>query len=97
MSTEAIALIGGLLVPVLVAILTKLNASRAVKAISNAFLSAVAAWIATVMPGSPISWKQAGISILTAWGVSTLSYYGFWKPTGITSSVASQTENFGVG
>jgi len=97
MNRETIALIGGLILPILVAALTKIDAKPAVKAVVNGLLAAVAGWIATVIPGQPITWQQAVTTIGIAWVASTASYFGLWKPTGVEGAVAQATSTFGVG
>lgn len=97
MTSQTIAVIGGIVLPLLVAIVTRADAPPAVKAVVNGLLAAVAAWVATVIPGTPIDLKSALVTIGIAWGTSIASYFGLWKPSGVTDAVASATSNFGVG
>ena len=59
MTSQTIAVIGGIVLPLLVAIVTRADAPPAVKAVVNGLLAAVAAWVATVIPGTPIDLKSA--------------------------------------
>lgn len=97
MSANEMAVFTGLFVPVLVALLTKLNASKTVKIVTNAGLSAIAGYLSTLMPGQSVSWKDAAITISIAWAISTCSYLGLWKHSGITDQIAEVTPNFGLG
>ena len=94
--TQVIAMVSGVLIPILVALLTKLRAPSSTKAIANAFLSAVAGALATVIPGD-FSWTTFGIAALSAWAVSVSSHFGLWKPTGTTNTVQEATADVGLG
>ncbi len=91
-------LIFGVVIPLLVGLVTRLNASGGVKAVLNAGLSALAGvvsvWIE--LDGSLVL-KTALISFLSTWGISILTYYGLYKPTGVTASLQSATARFGIG
>lgn len=94
--TQVIAMISGVLIPLLVALLTKLKAPSSTKAIVNALLSAIAGALATVIPGE-FSWSVFAIAALSAWAVSVSSHYGLWKPTGTSTAVQGATADVGVG
>jgi hypothetical protein len=89
----------GILVPILVALLTKRFASPALKAILNLVLSAVAGVVAPLLTGDtlPSSFSALFTGILNAFVISIIAYYGVLKPTGVTGAIAGATENFGVG
>lgn len=97
MTDQTLSILTGIVVPLLVAVVVKIDAPPAVKAITNALLAGVAAWLATVIPGTTLSWKTAITSIGIAWASSVISYFGLWKPTGATDSIAGATSNFGIG
>mgnify|MGYP003328644912 CR=1 FL=1 len=97
MTAQTLAILTGVVVPLLVAAVTRIDAPPAVKAIVNALLSAVAAWLANVIPGTPLSWKTAITTIGIAWASSVVAYFGLWKPTGVEGKVANATKGFGVG
>ncbi len=96
--TTLIALISGVIIPLLVGVVTKINASSGVKAIANAALSALAGALALVLPdGSDFVWRGFLVNFGLAWAISVSTYYGFWKPTGTSDTVQEATGNFGVG
>jgi hypothetical protein len=94
--TQVIAMISGVLIPILVALLTKLRASSKLKAMANAILCAVSGALSTVIPGA-FSWKPFAVAALSTWAVSVATYYGLWKPTGVTQATASATAGVGIG
>lgn len=87
----------GTLCPILVALLTKINAPSAVKAVLNALLACLAALLALAI-------KQQGHIDLYGWGVAfaqafiaaTASYAGLWRHI-VAPQVANATANFGIG
>jgi hypothetical protein len=89
----------GVLVPLIVALITKRFASSAVKSIANVVLSALAGVVAPVIAGDkvPNSIGELFNAILNAFIVSIVAYYGLFKPTGATAAVASGTAGFGIG
>jgi hypothetical protein len=89
----------GVLVPLLVALITKRFASSAVKSIANLVLSAVAGVVAPIIAGDklPNSIGEVFNAILNAFIVSIVAYYGLFKPTGAADAVASSTAGFGLG
>ena len=99
LDAQMVALLGGVVVPLLVGVLTKSHASDGVKAVVNALLSALAGVIATFTQDGLFhaSLKTLVITILSAWGTSIISYYGLFKPTGVAGTVAAATSNFGIG
>lgn len=97
-TTEALSLIAGVLIPLLVGVITKMRASEGLKAIVNAGLSAVAGALTAVLASTgAVRWQSVVISILSTWIVSVASHYGFWKPTGASQAVQSVAPTFGLG
>lgn len=98
LNVQALAVIGGLIVPLITAIVTKDVASRAIRAWCTAILSAIAGGIA-------VATQTAGHIVLGNWvyGIfmsfvtAIATYYGFWKPTGTAPAISSATSNFGIG
>lgn len=91
-----LALLGGVIVPILVGLLTKLNASSGVKAVLNLGLTALAAALATVNE-IDFEWRVFLVNWFVSWAVSVATYYGFYKPTTISTQVQTSTANFGIG
>jgi len=91
-----LALVSGVIVPLLVGVLTKLNASSGVKAVLNLGLSALAAGLATANE-IDFTWKPFLVNFAFTWVVSVATYYGFWRPTEVSTKVQEATAEFGVG
>lgn len=89
------ALLTGVIVPILVGILTKLDASSGLKAIFNFGLTALGTGLVTYNQTN-WSWKAFAINFGFGWVVSVATYYGFYKPTTIAPKVASATSSFGI-
>lgn len=96
---QLLAIVGGIVVPLVVGFVTKLHATSAVKAIVNLALSAVTGAIATLTTngGHIGNWKSFLVSIAVTFGTSIMSYYGFWKPTTVSTQIQNKTANFGIG
>lgn len=91
-------LVLGVAIPLLVGLVTKLRASSGTKAVMNAGLSAVAGGLGAALAASGrVDLKTVLLGVLTTWGTSILTYYGLWKPTGVSSNLQEVTANIGVG
>ena len=100
LDAQTISFLCGVLIPLIVGVLTKVNASAGLKAVVNALLSALAGAFATFSQTgltSDVDWKTLVISVLSVWIVSVATYYGIWKPTGVAGTVGVKTGRFGVG
>lgn len=91
-----LTLLSGVLVPLLVGILAKLNASSVVKSVLNLGLTAAGTLLA-VANETDFDWKVFLVNWSVAWVVSVATYYGFYKPSGVSGAVQEKTANFGVG
>lgn len=97
LDSQAIAMIAGLVIPLLVGLVTKINASGGLRAVLNAFFSAVAGAIAVI--GTDLERAELRtfvVAIVSTWIVSVATYYGVWKPTGVAGSVIDATGRFGL-
>lgn len=94
--TQLLALLAGVLVPLLVGVLTKISAPSGLKAILNAALSALGAALAQIVPGHFV-FKAFLIVWATTWVVSVATHYGLYKPTGVSQAVQSSTATVGIG
>lgn len=87
--------------PLVVAWLTKKQASDAVKAVINLLAVAVASVIALIWNGSPdgtpVTWQVVAATFMSALIASIVAYKGVWKPLTITGKIATATRNFGFG
>lgn len=92
-----ISIIIGTLIPILVGFLTKLDAPAGLKAVVNAFISAVSGALVTILEnGGAFVPREALVAIGSTWVVSIATYYGLWKPTGVSERVQSSTASFGL-
>lgn len=97
-NTELLSVLGGTLIPLLVGLLTKDHAPRAVKSVGLAGLAAVAGAASTaVAGGGNIVWQDYAVSITVTWVSAVATYYGLWEPTGVAPKVQQVTGRFGVG
>lgn len=88
----------GLLVPLAVGVLAKSSASSTIKALLNLGLSAVTGALASYVQaknGVDLGVFVQGIAL--TWGISILSYYGLYRPTGTAQTVQAKTASFGIG
>lgn len=90
------ALLTGVIIPLLVGLLSKLNASSGLKAIFNFGLSAASSLLITVNE-TTFELKPFLINWAFTWAISVATFYGLWKPTGVSNQVQEKTANFGVG
>lgn len=89
-------LLAGVIVPLLVGLLTKLNASSALKSILNLGLTAAGSLLA-VANEATFQWKLFVTNWAIAWVVAVATYYGFYKPSGVSGQVQESTAGFGLG
>lgn len=90
--------IAGVIIPFLVAAITKLNASSQVKALSNLVLSGVAAAVDLVLAANGhVDVRAVVIAFGTVVFASGASYHGVTKPLGLTGAVAESTADKGIG
>jgi hypothetical protein len=95
-NTQLLTLLGGVVVPIVVGILTKAQAPSGLKAIVNAALTALTSVLALVVPAT-FEWKAFFIAWATAWVISVATHFGLYKPTGVSAAVQSSTATLGLG
>lgn len=93
---QTISILVGFVIPLLVGLLSRLNAPRHVKAILNFALSAAAAALSGIIPDQ-FYWSGFIVTFALTWATSIASYYGLLKPSGVAGSVAEKTASFGIG
>src|SRR5688572_20598191 len=91
------AFLGGTIVPILVGLLTKLNAPPALRGLVNLILSAVAGLVAVAVTQDGVLDKASVVAGFMALVASVGTYYGVLKPMGVTGAVQRATANFGLG
>lgn len=89
-----LVLLASTVVPFLVGLVVKTNASSRFKAVANTVLSALAGGLAVAIAADG---KVVLAAVLTAMLQTVIgsnaTYHGIWKPTGIAASVAGVTGN----
>lgn len=93
----ALNFLGGVFIPLLVAVLTRSSASRGLKAVLNALLSLAAGLVATAIATDGLLEMQTVVSVGITWVTSVATYYGLLKPSGVAPLLADATKNFGLG
>lgn len=98
MNTLTLTLLVGTVIPLLVAVVTKANASPGVKAFVNVVLTAAAgAATALLASNGGLPWQQVVIAAFATYVASGTSYNHLWKPTGVAPSIASAFPQLGLG
>ncbi len=95
-TVQLIAIVSGVIIPLLVALISKADASSGLKAVLNLGLSAIAGSLAQLaIPNT--NWQSWILSFAITWGTSIVSYYGLHKPVGSAPAVTNATSSVGVG
>lgn len=93
-----LAFVSGSLVPLLTALVTKLNAGSRLKALVNLGLSIVAGVVAYLVT---VDGSTTVLGLLTAvistYLASGVTYSNLWKPTGAAPALQSATADTGIG
>jgi hypothetical protein len=98
LNPEWLSLAVGSVIPLLVGLVSKATLAKPIKAILNGLLSAIAGAAATALAsGGSVQWQSYVITIITTWIASIATYYGFWKPSGVTPTISEATSHFGIG
>lgn len=93
-----LAFLSGSAIPLATGVLTKITASSGVKAFVSAFLSAVTAIVAYLTEFVGVADLKTTLFVFfTAWVTHAGTYYGFWKPTTISTGVQQSTATVGIG
>jgi len=97
-STASLTIITGSVLPLLVALLAKLNAKPAVKAALNIALGAVAAACAILIAnGGKMTIQGLVVGTFIAVVSADQAYNSIWKQTGTFEAINKATKTFGIG
>jgi hypothetical protein len=98
-STQLIAILVGIVLPLVTGVVTKLGAGSAVKAVANAVLAVVTGVLVSLAsePEKGLALYDTLYAIALAAVSSWASYAGLWKPTGTAGALQQGTANFGIG
>lgn len=94
------AFVIGTVIPALTEMLTKADAPTWVKAIVNLLLAAIGGGLSAALNANTLDaghWEQIVVGILFAWLASVASFYGLWKPSGLSDKLQAATPRFGIG
>lgn len=95
---RVLALLAGVVVPLLTAVVTKRLAHPGLKAFSTLVLSVIGGWLAVAVQADGVVNMETWIDgLLTSFTAATVSYYGLWKPTTIAPRLQQATAAFGIG
>lgn len=98
LDTALLAFIAGTVIPLATGLLTKLHAPSGLKAFVSAVLSGVTAVVALLTSyAGVVDAKQALFVFFGAWVTQAGTYWGFFKPTGVTQAVQDSTAGVGLG
>lgn len=97
-NTAVIAVLVGMVLPLLTGVVTKLGSSSAVKAVTNAVLSVVAGLITNLTVNPTIDVYTDLYAIALAFISSTAAYFSLWVPfKNLPLKIQTKTANFGIG
>lgn len=100
MTSGLIAALIGLVIPIVVAAVTREHLPTKFKAYLVLFLSTATGVLSGVTTNPPSGWSQwehvIG-NIIVAFIAAAGSDYGGWHPTGVRDRVVQRTANFGIG
>lgn len=90
-------LVAGAIIPLLVGIVTRWEASSRLKALANLTLSAVGGYVTHLIANQgAFTVKEFVSAFLLVWVSSLATYEGFWKPSGAAPAVQKATSSFGL-
>ncbi len=89
----------GIAVPLVVAVLARSTAPRWLKTVANFVLTVIVGFVAPIIAGQgvPANFTEFFNSLINAFVVNIVAYYGLLKPAGITPAIQRATSNFGIG
>lgn len=93
MQIQAISLVIGVALPILVAIVTKRSTDPGVKAVLLALLSAASGflseWLVALNTSANFDWGSVAVTWVTTFVVGVATHFGLWAPTGVAATVAA--------
>lgn len=93
-----LSFVGGVVIPMIVALVTKARAASWVKVVVNALLAAAAGGVATaVAADGKVVWEVWAMNMGVAWVTSLAAYLGVHAKLGTTQAIAEATAGVGVG
>lgn len=88
-----LTLLAQVILPVIVAVVTRAHASAAVKSVTLLALTAVAQFVALWVDNfNDFNWKNVAFNVLVGFLVSVVMHFGLWKPVGVTGTEGSASK-----
>ena len=96
--SQTVTLFGAVLLPLVVGVVSKNVAAKAVKSILLLSITALATLLAraTLEDGKAVFTQELIQDGMVNWVVAIAAYYGLWKPTGVSETVNTRTADFGL-
>ncbi len=96
---QTVQLILGVILPLIVGVVTKANASKSVKALVLLILSLIGTTLSGAIgdDGAAVFSQEMLSGIVQTWVVAIATYYGLWKPSGASAVINTKTADFGLG
>lgn len=85
--SQYLSAIVGVVIPILVAIVTKHSTSATVKSVLLLLLSGVSGFLTEMINDAAFNWQQALFGAILTFVVGVASYFGLWKPTGVDAKL----------
>jgi hypothetical protein len=93
-----LSLLTGTLLPLVVGVVTKTEASPKLKAVVLAALAALSGYLVNVVSDTGVvEWEPVVTAMLTAAVAAWSGYQSLWKPTGVAPAVQAATAGVGIG
>lgn len=85
-----LSLILTILLPIIVALVTKRSQPAAVKSLLLLLLAALStfiqAWVGALSAGTPFVWTVVAYNVIVNFVIAVAVHFGLWKPTGTTDT-----------
>jgi hypothetical protein len=86
---SALTILVQVMLPILVAVVTKTSASGTVKALALLVLTSVTQFVSMWIDNfNHFDVKVAGVNVVVGFVISAATYFGLWKPTGAASAAS---------
>ena len=99
-TSTIVTMLVGLLIPLLVALVTKARLSAPWKVLISLLLTTASGVVSSQVGASPPSlsgWGHIALQIVMTYLASAVSYLATWKPSGVADSINRVTKDFGLG
>lgn len=95
---QTVYILSALVLPLLVGLVTKAEAARKVRSVLLLTLASLSTLLtrATLDDGSAVLTQGLVWDVAVTWVVAVASYYGLWKPSGVSPAINDRTSEFGV-